>query len=101
MTGPELIKLHRENHAAGGTMDDLIAKYRKATNSEAKDASLKSTISNQLKEFRDGLVARGHSEESVLEVIPKYRKGRKANKVEEGIDFAESLLTPADAGAAE
>lgn len=101
MTGPELIKLHRENHAAGGTMDDLVAKYREATGSKAKDPSLKSTISNKLKEFRDGLAKRGRSVEDILTVIPKYRRGRATGSVDEALDFAESLFAPAAEEAAE
>lgn len=63
-----------------GTLEDFNVAYRKATGSEAKESSLKSSNSNRVNTLRKGLSGKGISEEKVMEVLPRLRRATRKGK---------------------
>ena len=87
MTNVELVKLWKSVVESKGTWADIVSGYRKATDSEAKDASLKSSCSNRLNGIRKELLGRGISKEKVAEALPKLRRETKEKDFSDVIEF--------------
>jgi len=85
MNNVELVKLWKSVLESNGTWADIVSGYRKETGSEAKEASLKSSISNRINAIRKELSNRGISDKKVAEALPKLRREikKKTNKMDE------------------
>jgi hypothetical protein len=89
MTNVELVKLWKSVVESKGTWADIVSGYRKATDSEAKDESLKSSITNRINMIRKELSSRGVSDEKVAEALPKLRRETKTKDLSDVIAFLE------------
>jgi hypothetical protein len=87
MTNVELVKLWKSVVESKGTWADIVSGYREATDSKAKDESLKSSITNRLNMIRKELSSRGVSEEKVAEALPKLRRETKTKDFSDVIEF--------------
>ena len=87
MTNVELVKLWKSVVESKGTWTDIVSGYREATGSEAKDASLKSSITNKINKIRKELSSRGVSDEKVAEVLPRLRRETKTKDMDDVCAF--------------
>jgi len=87
MKNVELVKLWKSVVESKGTWADIVSGYRKETGSEAKEQSLKSSITNRINGIRKELLSRGVSEEKVAEALPKLRRETKAKDFSDVIEF--------------
>jgi hypothetical protein len=87
MTNVELVKLWKSVVESKGTWTDIVSGYREATGSEAKDASLKSSITNRINTIRKELSSRGVSDEKVAEALPKLRRETKTKNMDDVCAF--------------
>ena len=87
MTNVELVKLWKSVVESNGTWADILSSYREATGSEAKDASLKSSITNRINTIRKELSSRGVSDEKVAEALPKLRRETKTKNMDDVCAF--------------
>ena len=70
-----------------GTWADIVSGYREATGSDAKEASLKSSITNRINMIRKELSSRGVSDEKIAEALPKLRRETKTKDFSDVIEF--------------
>jgi hypothetical protein len=87
MTNVELVKLWKSVVESKGTWTEVLSGYREATGSEAKEQSLKSSITNRINTIRKELSSRGVSDEKVAEALPKLRRETKAKDLSDVIEF--------------
>ena len=92
MSPVELVKLYRTVHQNGGGWPELMAQYRESTGSEAKDASLRSSMTNQISGLRKELAARGMSEEKIDEALPRFRRQSKRSDTNTALDFLQACV---------
>ena len=72
---------------SNGTRADILSGYREATGSEAKEQSLKSSITNRINTIRKELSSRGVSDEKVAEALPKLRRETKTKNMDDVCAF--------------
>ena len=87
MNNKELVMLWKSVVESKGTWADIVSGYREATDSKAKDESLKSSITNRLNMIRKELLSRGIPEEKVTEALPKLRRETKTKDFSDVIEF--------------
>ena len=87
MNSKELATLWKSVVESNGTWADVLSGYRKATGSEAKDESLKSSITNRINKIRKELSSRGVSDEKVAEVLPRLRRETKTKDMDDVCAF--------------
>jgi hypothetical protein len=87
MDNVDFVKLWKSTVESKGTWADFISAYREATDSEAKDESLKSSCSNRLNGIRKELLGRGISKEKVAEALPNLRRETKTKDFSGVIEF--------------
>jgi len=87
MNNVELVKLWKSIVESKGTWADIVSGYREATGSDAKEASLKSSITNRINMIRKELSSRGVSDEKIAEALPKLRRETKTKDFSDVIEF--------------
>ena len=87
MTNVELVKLWKSVVESKGTWTEVLSGYREATGSEAKEQSLKSSITNKINKIRKELSSRGVSDEKVAEMLPKLRRETKTKDMDDVCAF--------------
>ena len=87
MTNVELVKLWKSVVESNGTWADILSGYREATGSEAKEQSLKSSITNRINTIRKELSSRGVSDEKVAEALPKLRRQTNTKNMDDVCAF--------------
>ena len=87
MTNVELCKLWKSVIESNGSWAEVVSGYREATGSDAKEQSLKSSISTRLSGIRKELSSSGISDEKVAEALPKLPRETKTHNVDDVIEF--------------
>jgi len=87
MTNVELVKLWKSVVESKGTWTEVLSGYREATGSEAKEQSLKSSITNRINTICKELSSRGVSDEKVAEALPKLRRETKTKNMDDVCAF--------------
>ena len=87
MTNVELCKLWKSVIESNGSWTEVVSGYREATGSDAKEQSLKSSISTRLSGIRKELSSRGISDEKVADALPKLRRETNAQNYDDVIEF--------------
>ena len=87
MNSKELAALWKSVVESNGTWADILSGYREATGSEAKESSLKSSITNRINKIRKELSSRGVSDEKIAEVLPRLRRETKTKDMDDVCAF--------------